>query len=152
MNDQKQLKKKLKLLCGNYLEEMMATTKEAIRQTQLSANEETKSSSGDKYETGRSMAQLEIEKLTTQLENTKRLIEQLQKLDPDKEYQKIQFGCLVKTREVNYFISVPIGKIEHSEEVYYAISKESPLAKAMIGLSIGTFKFNQKAIDIIEIA
>jgi transcription elongation GreA/GreB family factor len=151
LKDQKELKKKLKLFCGNYLEEMVATTKEAIRQTQLSANEETKNSSGDKYETGRSMAQLEIEKLTTQLENTKRLIDQIQKLDPTREYQKIQFGCLVKTIEANYFISVPVGKIQMLGEVFYAISVESPLAKAMLGLSICSFKFNQKEIAILEI-
>jgi hypothetical protein len=45
----------------------IASAEEAIRMAQESANQEGKSSAGDKYETGRAMAQLEIEKASGQL-------------------------------------------------------------------------------------
>src|SRR5688572_28358541 len=53
--------------CTSFLIEKAQYLRDTIREMQQSANEETKSSVGDKYETGRAMAQLEIEKLSAQL-------------------------------------------------------------------------------------
>jgi hypothetical protein len=62
------IKIKLYQYCVEFIDKRIAGAREAIQIAQDSANEETKSSAGDKYETGRAMAQLEIEKNTTQLE------------------------------------------------------------------------------------
>ncbi|HSY60679.1 MAG TPA: hypothetical protein VK796_02335, partial [Cytophaga sp.] len=59
--------------CTDYVTERITRLKTEIKKTQSSANEETKSSAGDKYETGRAMAQLEIEKNTKQLAEAERL-------------------------------------------------------------------------------
>jgi hypothetical protein len=63
----KEFKKLLFDHCQNYLAKRISNIREAINFAQDSANDETKNSSGDKYETGRAMAQLEIEKNTEQL-------------------------------------------------------------------------------------
>ena len=63
-----------------YVHERIAATQEAIYTAQLSANEETKSSAGDKYETGRAMAQLEIEKNTAQLAEALKLKQMLKQI------------------------------------------------------------------------
>jgi sortase (surface protein transpeptidase) len=57
------LKTRLHSLCVSYVGQRIETAQRAIAIAQASANEETKSSAGDKYETGRAMAQLEIEKI-----------------------------------------------------------------------------------------
>jgi hypothetical protein len=63
MTETAALKTKLLTLCIKYVDDRISATQQAIQSAQASANEETKSSSGDKYETGRAMAQLEIEKI-----------------------------------------------------------------------------------------
>jgi len=50
-----------------YIDQRIDAAKKAIGEAQASANEETKSSAGDKYETGRAMMQLAIEQNSTQL-------------------------------------------------------------------------------------
>ena len=70
----------------------MSDYQEAISGAQNSANEETKSSAGDKYETGRAMAQLEIEKNMTQLAEAKRLKQTLEQIAPDKIIAELMFG------------------------------------------------------------
>ena len=63
-----EIKRKLYQHCINFVDKRIAAAKETIAMAQESANEDTKSSAGDKYETGRAMAQLEIEKTAGQLE------------------------------------------------------------------------------------
>ena len=57
------LKTKAKLYdsCLKLVDERVAHIEDAMRNAQASANEETKSSAGDKYETGRAMMHLEKE-------------------------------------------------------------------------------------------
>ena len=61
------IKQTLYNFCVTYINQRMATAQQAIHTAQASANEETKSSAGDKYETGRAMMQLEIEKIVRSL-------------------------------------------------------------------------------------
>ena len=63
----KSVKHKLYQACLEFTDTQISTLKSAIKATQQSANEETKSTAGDKYETGRAMAQLEVEKFQSQL-------------------------------------------------------------------------------------
>jgi hypothetical protein len=53
--------------CMRYVQERIARIQNEIDLHQAAANEETKSSAGDKYETGRAMAQLDIERNSVQL-------------------------------------------------------------------------------------
>ncbi|MEJ0032235.1 MAG: hypothetical protein WDO15_18500 [Bacteroidota bacterium] len=55
-------------LCLEFIDNRIKTIRNAISETQASADEETKSSAGDKYETGLSMMQLDMEKQAEQLQ------------------------------------------------------------------------------------
>jgi hypothetical protein len=121
------------------------TAQDAITIAQASANEETKSSAGDKYETGRAMMQLEIEKNTVQLGEANKLKQLLDKIDPDKKLNKVQLGSLVITNQGNFYISISVGQLQVNGEKYYAIASTSPIGLKLNGLSErDSFVFNNK--------
>ncbi len=61
------IKTRLLALCHNYVDQRITNSKQAMDDAQAAANEEGKSSAGDKYETGRAMAQIERDKAAQQL-------------------------------------------------------------------------------------
>src|SRR4051812_46127733 len=83
--------------CINSVQQKINLVQQSIQEAQRSANEETKSSAGDKYETGRAMAQLEIEKLTTQLTVLQRQMQELNRIGPTPPGSQITSGSLVHT-------------------------------------------------------
>ena len=56
------IKQELYKLCLEYVENRFQTIQNTIKEIQESLGSETKSSAGDKHETGRAMLQLEREK------------------------------------------------------------------------------------------
>ncbi len=146
------LKNSLITLCLRYAEEKITTSQEAIQGAQASANEETKSSSGDKYETGRAMAQLEIEKQTAQLNEAKKLKQQLEKINFESRSDRVQLGSIVKTDKENYFIAIPAGRLTVDGETFIAISAASPIGQHLIGLRRSSaFVFNKTEITVLDV-
>ena len=94
---------------------------------------ETKSSAGDKHETGRAMAQLEQEKLSRQLSETRKTLEGLRKIDPTDASTTIGFGSLVKTDRGYFYVSVGIGQIDVSSTKIFCITAGSPLGQKLLG-------------------
>jgi hypothetical protein len=146
------LKNSLIARCLRYAEEKITTSQEAIQGAQASANEETKSSSGDKYETGRAMAQLEIEKQTVQLNEAKKMKQQLEKINFESRSDRVQPGSIVKTDKENYFIAIPAGRLTVDGETFIAISPAAPIAQHLIGLSRSSaFVFNKTEITVLDV-
>ncbi len=143
------IKHQLRIRCLSFVEERIANALQAIQLVQASANEETKSSVGDKYETGRAMAQLELEKSSAQLAEAQKLKLTLSHIDPDKTATTIQAGSLVITNQGKFYISIPAGQFNIDEEIYFAISPPSPIAQKLLGLKAGDqFSFNKKEFII----
>jgi len=117
--------------------ERITRLKTEIKKTQASANEETKSSAGDKYETGRAMAQLEIEKNTTQLREAERLQCMLQAIHLDLVSEIIIPGSLVVTSKGVFYISISIGLTEIDKKQYFIIAPDSPIGKLFMGKKEG---------------
>lgn len=113
------------------------TAQVAIDSAKESKNNETKSSAGDKFETGRAMMQLEQEKNELQLGKAMQLKNLLKQIDLSKIFEEISFGSLVITNRGKYFIAVGIGKIDLNNETYFAISLDSPIGKLLSGKSVG---------------
>lgn len=109
----------------------------AITSATESRDNDTKSSAGDKHETSRAQAQIEIDKLEVQLNKTQVLEKELSSIQVEKEFKHIELGSLVFTNQENYFISVGLGKIELEGHVYYAISLASPVGKFLQGKKAG---------------
>ncbi|ASK30202.1 hypothetical protein CEY12_08795 [Chryseobacterium sp. T16E-39] len=107
------------------------------------ANNETKSSMGDKYETSREMVQQEINNLQRQLNETLNQQAFIQKISTEKS-SKVQNGALVKTDRGWFYISVSVGEITFENQKITTVSAESPLVKAMFGKKMAeTFEINK---------
>ena len=150
--EESSIKQKLFSQCVASVDTRMASIKEAIQLAQASANEETKSSAGDKYETGRAMAQLEIENGHRQLEEAIKLKQALEQIDLKKETASAQLGSLVFTTSGNYYLAISLGKLVIDEINYYAISPASPIGSKLMGLKAGTtIIFNAKEFRVERI-
>ncbi len=113
------------------LSEKIRNLENLISETRIS-NNDTKSSMGDKYETGREMLQQQINNLQLQLNEVLKQ-KNLLKTIPVKISEKAEKGAIVKTEKGLFYISVSLGEITFENQKIFCISPESPLAKAMNG-------------------
>lgn len=104
---------------------------------QDAANEETKSSAGDKYETGREMMLLEKEKFTGQMVQLKELHQQLEWIDPAQPHAHAQVGSLVITDGGNYYLAAGVGKVMLDGVAYFVLSTAAPLGQALLHKGAG---------------
>ncbi|AZI67527.1 hypothetical protein EIB71_07560 [Kaistella daneshvariae] len=100
------------------------------------ANNETKSSMGDKYETSREMVQQEINNLQIQLNENLKARNSLQIINVN-PHQNVGLGSLVETDKGLFYIAVSLGEISFQKQKIFLISPESPLAKALSGNKTG---------------
>ncbi|ABG60561.1 hypothetical protein [Cytophaga hutchinsonii] len=146
------LKNDLYTYCNDYVLERITRLKTEIKKTQSSANEETKSSAGDKYETGRAMAQLEIEKNTKQLSEAEKLEGMMQAIVTDRISEIIIPGSLVTTSKGIFYISISIGLITFQDKQYFIIAPDSPIGKLFMGKKTGdTVSWNNTVYAIQSI-
>jgi transcription elongation GreA/GreB family factor len=124
-----------------FLDNRFQTLQDTIKGIQKALLSETKSSAGDKHETGRAMLQLEREKLGQQMVEIQKTKELLTKMDPKKVSETICLGSIVYTTQLNYFISISEGELIDNKEKFYAISLHAPIAKLLLSKQKG---------DIIE--
>ena len=146
------IKTELLETCKKFVENRFKTVQEILLSFQNDLQSETKSSAGDKHETGRAMLQLEMEKTSQQLIGIKQMISILDKIDISKKLKKIHLGSIVFTEKDSYFLSISAGKIILNNEVFYAISTSSPIGKLLLGkLENEEFLFDGKPIKIQKI-
>ncbi|WP_224995649.1 3-oxoacyl-ACP synthase [Cesiribacter sp. SM1] len=146
------LKTALHDLCLQQVNQRIATAKEAMDAAQAAANNEGKSSAGDKYETGRAMMQLERDQHARLLAEALKLKQALDKLDVSRQHEQVQPGSLLRTDTGYFFIAVSLGKLVWEGQEYMAISPLTPLATSLIGLQQNeTAVFNNKKIRILEL-
>ncbi|MCB0547039.1 MAG: hypothetical protein KDD19_05580 [Phaeodactylibacter sp.] len=153
MKDERQhLKIQLYEHCLAQVSQSIQTARAALEAAQESGNEETKSSAGDKYETGRTMMQLEQEKYKVQLLKAIELKNQLAQLRPGQPGETAEPGSLVFTNLGNFYLAVGLGKVRLEGLLYFVISLESPLGRQMRGKKKGEgFTFQGKAYMVEEI-
>lgn len=118
-----------------------------------SRDNETKSSAGDKFETGRAMMQTEYQKAERQLLLASNTKQELANLDLSKQNPRIGKSALVETSNGFYFISVGMGKVYIDDALFYCISIQSPIGLLLKGKTVGeTITFNGKTIEILKIS
>lgn len=148
----KTIKTALYDLCLDYVNQRIETASNAIKSARESANDDTKSSAGDKYETGRAMMQQEIDNNQLQLNEAKKLKIVLDQINPEKEFNTVQIGSLVITNKGNFYISVSAGQLKVDGGIYFAISSISPIGTKLMRLQVGSeLNFNGKDFKIIDI-
>ena len=147
------IKQGLLKLCKEFVNKRLQTVEAIISSNQKALQSETKSSAGDKHETGRAMLQLEMEKAGQQLQGVLQMKETLSKIDLTKKSKITHLGSLVKTNQGTYFLSVSAGQLIVDREHYLAISVSSPIGKLLLGKQEKEIVvFNGKTIKIYELA
>lgn len=147
-----QIKKELIIACKKFVDDKFQTVETIMMSNKVALESETKSSAGDKHETGRAMLQLEMEKASLQLESANKMKETLAKINFHSISDISRLGSLVITSLGNYFLAISVGKVEISKKVYYAVSMSSPIGKHLLGTKVGDeIHFNEKLIIIKKV-
>jgi len=137
--------------CTKYVEDRLKRIKKNIEAIQEALSSETKSSAGDKHETGRAMLQLEREKLGAQLAEAEKMKQSLAKVTLQKKLETIGLGSLVKTSKANYFLAISAGELKYDGLSVFCISVATPIGQLLLGKKIGNrVFFNKEQIEILE--
>jgi transcription elongation GreA/GreB family factor len=142
-------KEELYQVCKEELTSKVADLEKMIDAINDSKNNETKSSAGDKYETGRAMMQMEEDKITTQLEQARQTLSELQQISPDQEHDTVRLGSLVTTDQRTYFMAVSLGKMMVGDQAYFCLSPDSPVGKLLLGKQVGEVIVFNKTQELI---
>ena len=146
------IKEELYKECLNYVQDCIDTAQQAIDAAIESSNDDTKSSAGDKYETGREMMQQEIDRNRKQFEEAKRQKLSLEQIEHQKHYDIVQTGSLVITNFGKFYIAISRGQMSVEGVNYFAISAASPIGTKLMRQKIGyEFDFNGKTFKIEDI-
>lgn len=146
------IKQELLNRCLALGEQRIENARQAMSAAQEAANNESKSSAGDKYETGRAMAQIERDKAAQQLSEALALKNSVEIIALNPPSGNVLLGSLVKTDGPHFFIAISAGKVRVDDTDFFVVAPASPIGRALIGLQMGDpFTFNNKVINIIEI-
>jgi transcription elongation GreA/GreB family factor len=138
--------------CKEFVNSKLETIEKTIKSNQADLASETKSSAGDKHETGRAMLQLEMEKAGQQLKGVTEMKLVLERIQIQENSGVCKMGSIVKTDSINYFIAISAGKIVVENEIYYAVSAKSPIGQLLIGKKENEeVSFNNKKFYIKEV-
>ena len=145
-------KEKIITACKILLEQKITDLNLALTSVNEAANNETKSTAGDKHETAKAMMQLEQEKLSNQLTILNSQLNDLQKIDTNKQHVIIGNGSVVRTNNGILFIGVGLGKIKVEQTTVFAISSLSPLANLLSGKKVkDAVKLNETNYIVLEV-
>ena len=112
-----------------------------LKQSIDSRNSDTKSSAGDKFETSREMAQIEIQKIETEILKTQQFITDL----------FAKFSKFIITDKGTFLISIPFGKLILNDEKIFCISRNAPITKHLINTKKDDcFFYNDMKYNIIS--
>ncbi len=146
------LKHQLYDLCVGYVSKKASDIKQVIDDAVDAANNEEKSSAGDKYETGREMMQQEIELNTARLKELNKQKEILDRINPTIKNVSAQLGALVHTNNGWYYLSIGGGQLKIENKTYYAISASSPIGEVLFGKKTGEeFVLNGKKFVVEQV-
>ena len=145
-------KLKLKQRCAELIEKRMQSARTAINDAQQAANNEQKSSAGDKYETSRAMSHLEKDMHARQLAENLRELSALKAIDVNTIYISGNTGAFLKCSPCSFFIGAGLGKQELDLGTVFFLSPNAPLAKLLQQKKVGDlFVFNNMELRIVEI-
>ena len=139
----------VKILCAKI---RIAAAKHALDEAQQASNDDTKSSAGDKYETGREMMKQESDRNMAQLNEANKLKIALQQISPGIKSDTAAEGSLIMTDNGAFYLSVSAGKLILDHDIYFAVSAFSPIGLKLKGLKSGNcFSLNGKNYAILSI-
>ena len=145
-------KEKIYNYCVSTLLEKLKGYEKRKQELSAALNLESKSSAGDKHETGRAMIQLEREKLGVQLAKTESNYRKILTLKNNHSSVIVGVGSLVTTNKANYYIAISIGECKLKDERCYCISPQSPIGRLLLGKKLGErIDFNNNISTVLSI-
>ena len=139
------VKEELYKKCLEYVQSRMEAAQQGIDEAQQASKDDTKSSAGDKYETGRAMMQQETDRNMAQLNEANKLKVALNAINPTAIHTTIDTGSVVKTNNGNFYLAISAGTLHVGGESYFAISPASPIGFKLKGLKVSDkFELNGK--------
>lgn len=138
--------------CFEYVNNRVKEVTLAIDSANNSLVEDTKSSAGDKYETGREMIQQDLNRFQQQLVLAEEDLKTLEWIRQAMPTSIVSVGSLVATDKSSwYFVAISVGKLADYSNVY-VISPKSPIGKMLLGKTIGEkIEFNNQSFSIQHI-
>ncbi len=146
------MKQKLQKQIAQILQTKISNLNNDIAQAQRSANEETKSSAGDKYETGRAMAHNTIAMYQNQMTQFLADKQLFDSINFEQHSDKITNGSLVNTNIGMLFFAISVGKQLVEGKSIQTLSMGSPLGKELYLKQKGdTVMLNGKKISVLDL-
>jgi len=132
------------------IEQGLAATRDALARLEASLANETKSSAGDKFETGRAMLHLEQQKLARQVSTSIERLEAVARITAKTPTDLISEGSLVATNRGLYLLGLGLGKVKLNGRTVFSTSLDSPIGRALLGKKAGeSFTFNDLAFEVL---
>ncbi len=145
------LKKELYDLCVAHVRRSMDAAELAIQEAQKASNDDTKSSAGDKYETGRAMMQQETNRNLAQLNEANKLMVALNRISTNGTSAIAELGSVIITNNGNFYLAISAGSLPLAGKTYFAVSPGSPVGLKLNGKKKGdSFTLNSK-LYVIEL-
>lgn len=146
------MKKQLLAHCTGIAKSKVEALEGELKATREATASESKSTAGDKHETGRAMMHLEQEKLHKQLAEAQTVLAELTRIDPEIEQSKVGLGSLFKTNKGDFFLAAGLGKAEFEGNSYFVLSTKAPIAAKFIGKEAGDkVEMNGMMYDILSV-
>ena len=146
------IKEKLYKACEAYVDERIKRIEDSMAGLESDLENETKSSAGDKYETGRAMAEIELDNANRQLSLNQNLKTDLNRVKIDQNNEISGFGSLILTTSGHYLIAIGLGEVKVEGDSYFCISPGSPIGEILVGKKEGEkVLFRDKEIKIEKI-
>lgn len=146
------LKASLKQFGLDLILQRIEVARQAAGQAQEAANQEEKSSAGDKYETGRAMGHLQQEMYARQQAEYEREYSALRQIRTDILCTSATPGAFIQCSGIAIYIVAGLGKRTVDGSTILFLSPAAPLAKTLQNKQQGdTFTFNGQTLTIEDI-
>jgi hypothetical protein len=153
MNIYHELKQEIHQHCQEVIQSRITTAKAGIDEVHEFLLNDDKSSAGDKHETSRAMAHLEIENRQVALQNLIKMHSILNQFDPAKSCTQIIPGALLVTDNGIFYITISLGKVVVNHQDVLVISYQAPIITALKNTLLGSITtFHGNHYKLLHIA
>lgn len=147
------LKEQLYKMCIDHVQKRISEARQAIDDAQDSSDEETKSSAGDKYETGREMMQQVADQAQVQLNEANKLMVALSTIAYNTHHSNADTGSIVYTNHGQFYIAISAGALSAGLQTFFAVSPASPIGIKLNGKKAGDeFDLNGRLYRVEKVA
>jgi len=145
-------KQRLKQAGLAVIEQRMVAAQRLMDEGQQAANQEEKSSAGDKYETARAMGHLQKDMHARQLAEQTREYAALQAVNVDILATTAGPGAYIQCDQAAFFIAAGLGRQVVDDQAVFFLSPQAPLALSLLHKKAGDhFVFNKVRTIIVEL-